>query len=140
MRQGKGQGRAFGNRKMTNSQVCVCSICGYTISHVSGIPCRSKMCPICKIPLLRNGEYQERSNHNEDSLEKGKSEKNQKNKKSKSIDCPEVDQERCIGCGNCIDVCSMDAISIEKGKAVIDPEKCANCRACESACPVNAIY
>ncbi|MGE4587227.1 MAG: DUF362 domain-containing protein [Mangrovibacterium sp.] len=53
---------------------------------------------------------------------------------------PKINLDRCIGCGSCIDVCPMNAISIVDGKAVIDLDKCANCHACESACPVDAIY
>jgi len=51
-----------------------------------------------------------------------------------------INMDRCTGCGSCIDVCPMDAISLADGKAVIDLDKCANCHACESVCPVDAIY
>ena len=56
------------------------------------------------------------------------------------MDFPKVNPDRCTGCGSCIDVCPVDAISLADGKAVIDLDKCANCHACESVCPVDAIY
>lgn len=55
-----------------------------------------------------------------------------------------VDQEVCIGCGNCAAICptifSMDE-SINKS-VVIDPEGCDLADCCEAAeenCPVEAI-
>ncbi|MDD4193098.1 MAG: 4Fe-4S binding protein [Mangrovibacterium sp.] len=56
------------------------------------------------------------------------------------MDFPKINLDRCTGCGSCVGVCPMDAISLAKGKAVIDLDQCANCHACESVCPVDAIY
>jgi len=43
----------------------------------------------------------------------------------------------CLGCGDCVPVCSNDAIRInpETGIVEIDPEKCGGCGACARACP-----
>jgi Uncharacterized Fe-S center protein len=49
-----------------------------------------------------------------------------------------VDKEKCLGCGQCVDVCPVGAIKLEDGKAVISDE-CLECGACESTCPVGAI-
>ncbi|WP_418791856.1 DUF362 domain-containing protein [Phosphitispora sp. TUW77] len=49
-----------------------------------------------------------------------------------------VDKEKCIGCGQCVDVCPVEAIKIENGIAVVSDE-CIECGACESECPENAI-
>ena len=49
---------------------------------------------------------------------------------------------RCVGCGACIPVCPIDAISItpfqEKYVALTDRNKCANCGKCVEVCPNNA--
>ena len=42
------RGRAWGRPEM-----CVCARCGYKEAKVPGIPCRSKKCPKCGIPLIR---------------------------------------------------------------------------------------
>ena len=49
-----------------------------------------------------------------------------------------VDNSKCTGCGACVDVCPVDAIKIENGKAVINDD-CVDCGACISQCSVKAI-
>jgi NAD-dependent dihydropyrimidine dehydrogenase PreA subunit len=51
----------------------------------------------------------------------------------------QVDLEKCTGCGDCLDACANQAISLFAGKAVIDLETCLDCGACAQACPVGAI-
>jgi len=51
-----------------------------------------------------------------------------------------VDPSVCIGCGLCVSVCPVSAISLVEGKAVIDPAKCIACGLCASTCPVTAIF
>ena len=50
----------------------------------------------------------------------------------------EVDVGKCTGCGECVDVCPVEAIKVRKGKAVIG-DACVVCGACVSACPKGAI-
>lgn len=51
---------------------------------------------------------------------------------------PEIDSEKCNGCGRCAELCRVDAISIVLGKAVIDKDKCISCGWCISGCPHEA--
>ena len=51
-----------------------------------------------------------------------------------------VDEEECTGCGACLDVCPVGAISIENQVAQIDEGLCTSCGACGDACPQGAIY
>jgi ferredoxin len=51
-----------------------------------------------------------------------------------------IDQEKCIGCGLCINACHEGAIELVNGKAVlIDDEYCDGLGNCLPACPVGAI-
>jgi ferredoxin len=50
-----------------------------------------------------------------------------------------VDLEKCTGCGECLDACSVEAISLIEGKAAIEVDTCLSCGACAQACPVGAI-
>ena len=51
-----------------------------------------------------------------------------------------VDEEKCVGCGNCEYVCPAQAISMVAEKAKINANKCADCGACVQVCPHEAIY
>ena len=50
-----------------------------------------------------------------------------------------IDLKKCIGCGRCLAVCPVEAISLVKDKAVIDQDRCVFCGACMQACPQAAI-
>ena len=48
-------------------------------------------------------------------------------------------KEKCTGCGFCIEICPVGAISLKNGKAVIDFKKCAGCLICTTVCPQKTI-
>ena len=51
-----------------------------------------------------------------------------------------IDKNKCIGCGACVGICPVGAISFDaSNKAEINPEICIKCGACEATCPVEAI-
>lgn len=55
---------------------------------------------------------------------------------------PVVDEELCIGCGNCAEICPSVFQIIDEISRVIDPEGCEFqdcCEAAEENCPVEAI-
>jgi ferredoxin len=49
-----------------------------------------------------------------------------------------VDKKKCTGCGICVDICPVQAIKIEKEKAVINDD-CVECGACVNECPNGAL-
>ncbi len=51
-----------------------------------------------------------------------------------------IDRYRCIGCGRCVPLCPMGAISLDE-KSSIDPDECAECGVClrSGVCPADAI-
>lgn len=51
-----------------------------------------------------------------------------------------IDRELCIGCGDCLPVCPVDAIALEAEYAEIDEGICVECGVCYRAtrCPVDA--
>jgi NAD-dependent dihydropyrimidine dehydrogenase PreA subunit len=53
-----------------------------------------------------------------------------------------IDEEKCIGCGVCIEYCNVEALAIseETGKVqVVDLESCIECHSCQQMCPEKAI-
>lgn len=50
-----------------------------------------------------------------------------------------VDVEKCTGCGECVEVCPVEVITMENDKAVIDQENCTDCGVCVAECPTEAI-
>lgn len=50
-----------------------------------------------------------------------------------------IDQEKCIGCGLCVEVCSSDTITMVDGKAAVTGTESLNCGHCTAVCPVGAI-
>ena len=110
-RQGKGQGRR--NKGLGPQGKCVCPDCGTEIAHQRGIPCYEQTCPECGSTMVRA----ELANEN----------------------IPTIDKDKCTGCGQCVDACPFDAISLVNGKTEIDSSVCRSCNKCIRSCPVRAI-
>jgi uncharacterized protein (DUF362 family)/ferredoxin len=53
---------------------------------------------------------------------------------------PDIDRRKCVLCGECIERCPVDAVSLKEGRAVIiDRKKCIHCFCCHEFCPQGAI-
>lgn len=52
---------------------------------------------------------------------------------------PKVDQEKCIHCGKCSDVCEFSAISSFPSATMVFSNLCHGCGACTMVCPTRAI-
>jgi len=50
-----------------------------------------------------------------------------------------VDTQKCTGCGDCVDACPLEAISLNNDAAVIDEETCTECGLCVDECPNDAM-
>lgn len=51
-----------------------------------------------------------------------------------------VNKTYCVGCGTCIKVCPLNAITVPNGiYAKVDFNKCVGCGRCASVCPATTI-
>ena len=50
-----------------------------------------------------------------------------------------IDQDACIQCGKCDDVCRFDAIDVTNGIYTVDEISCEGCGYCSKVCPTDAI-
>jgi ferredoxin len=52
----------------------------------------------------------------------------------------EFDEERCIGCGTCAQVCVHGVFALNGGRArILERDACMECGACAMNCPVEAV-
>lgn len=53
---------------------------------------------------------------------------------------PRIDWDLCTGCGDCVEICPVNALDQVDGRAeLVAPEACTYCTLCEDICPVDAI-
>ncbi len=58
----------------------------------------------------------------------------------KNVVTLQLDVDKCIGCGMCVDVCPHRVFELRDKKAAItDRDLCMECGACSGNCPVDAI-
>ncbi len=51
-----------------------------------------------------------------------------------------LDEEKCVGCGRCVEVCPHEVFVVEDGKArIVDQDGCMECGACAKNCPAEAV-
>ena len=58
----------------------------------------------------------------------------------KDVTTLRVDEEKCVRCGMCLEVCPHSVLSLNGGKVKIeDRDACMECGACSQNCPTGAI-
>jgi len=51
-----------------------------------------------------------------------------------------VDKEKCKGCEECVEVCTVKVFEMQEGKSVpVNDEKCLGCESCREVCEEKAI-
>ncbi len=51
-----------------------------------------------------------------------------------------VDADKCVGCGECVDVCPVEVYELNDGKSVpVHDDECLGCESCVEVCEANAI-
>ena len=51
-----------------------------------------------------------------------------------------VDQDKCVGCGECVDVCPVEVYVLKDGKSEPEnSEECLGCLSCTEVCESGAI-
>lgn len=52
----------------------------------------------------------------------------------------QVNHDKCIGCGECVDVCPVEVYELQDEKAVpVNMEECLGCESCVEVCEQEAI-
>lgn len=53
---------------------------------------------------------------------------------------PQIDADKCVGCGECVDVCPVEVYEMVDGKsAPVNGPECIGCQSCVGVCPVSAV-
>ncbi len=130
---GKHHDQGKGKKGKGSGGYCNCPKCGYSVAHKAGIPCKTMVCPTCNAPLFRTETAEKQTGliqHNELTP--------QTEAKTKNVQFPKVEYEKCTACGICIEICPMDTIIMKNYKAWVETAYCSNCRECMQVCPVDA--
>ena len=52
----------------------------------------------------------------------------------------EVNAEKCVGCGECVDICPVEVFEFQDEKSVpVNAEECLGCESCIEVCEEGAI-
>jgi NAD-dependent dihydropyrimidine dehydrogenase PreA subunit len=53
---------------------------------------------------------------------------------------PEVGVEKCVGCGECVEICPVEVYELQNEKSVVvKEEECLGCESCIEVCEHEAI-
>ena len=52
---------------------------------------------------------------------------------------PEINETNCLGCEECVQVCAVDALTLNNNVARLDEDICLGCGNCKQVCPANSI-
>jgi NAD-dependent dihydropyrimidine dehydrogenase PreA subunit/nitroreductase len=50
-----------------------------------------------------------------------------------------IDEERCVGCGSCVEICHEGCMTLQGGTVTIDHSLCSTCTQCIAVCPEQAL-
>jgi ferredoxin len=53
-----------------------------------------------------------------------------------------IDEDKCTGCGDCVEYCQVDAIAVNEDEMVlevVDLDICIQCHSCQQNCPERAV-
>ena len=50
-----------------------------------------------------------------------------------------ADEESCTACGICVDLCQMDALTLDDDRITVTPEYCLGCGNCAAQCPSESL-
>ena len=51
-----------------------------------------------------------------------------------------VDAEVCAGCGDCVDRCQFEALSVPEDVCLVDYARCVGCGVCATVCPTDTLH
>lgn len=58
----------------------------------------------------------------------------------KNVATLRLDEDRCVGCGRCVEVCPHKVLSLQGRQARVDyRDACMECGACATNCPTGAV-
>ena len=53
---------------------------------------------------------------------------------------PIVNEEKCVGCEECVDTCPQEVLEMKDGKSIVtNPDECVDCESCIEVCEEDAI-
>lgn len=53
---------------------------------------------------------------------------------------PAAYPDKCEGCGECVEICPVGAITLVDGKSSLERGKCTGCASCVAVCPTTALF